>query len=125
VNVLRRDVFGSLPCEGEWSSALLADGNIGIGGDPVRLLGRVRRLLAPGGRVVVDLAPPGMGLTVGAIRIHAGDRTSRRFPWAVLSPEAVGGVASSAGLSVGDVHEYDGRWFAVLTRKEVPSPCLS
>ena len=54
-----RDVFGPLPGEGRWDTALLADGNIGIGGDPVALLARVRELLAPEGRVVVDLAAPG------------------------------------------------------------------
>ncbi|MGH3346947.1 MAG: class I SAM-dependent methyltransferase, partial [Nocardioides sp.] len=34
---LRRNVFATLPGEGRWSTALLADGNIGIGGDPVTL----------------------------------------------------------------------------------------
>ena len=33
---LRRDVFAPLPGEGRWGTALLADGNVGIGGDPVR-----------------------------------------------------------------------------------------
>ena len=51
----------ALPGEGRWHTALLADGNIGIGGDPVRLLQRVRTLLAPGGRVVVELGAPGVG----------------------------------------------------------------
>ena len=35
---LRRDVFAPLPGEGRWYTALLADGNVGIGGDPVALL---------------------------------------------------------------------------------------
>ena len=35
---------------GRWQHVLLADGNIGIGGDPVALLRRCRDLLAPGGR---------------------------------------------------------------------------
>ena len=125
VKALHGDVFGSLPSEGAWGTALLADGNIGIGGDPVRLLRRVRRLLAPDGHVVVDLAPAGAGLTVGMVRLHVGDRVSRKFPWAVLGVDAVADVAGSAGLSVTDVHEYDGRWFAVLARKEIPIPCLS
>jgi len=38
-------VFDPLPAEGAWSTALLFDGNIGIGGDPARLLTRVRELL--------------------------------------------------------------------------------
>ncbi|HLN78076.1 MAG TPA: methyltransferase domain-containing protein [Nocardioidaceae bacterium] len=125
VNAIHGDVFGALPREGAWGTALLADGNIGIGGDPVRLLRRVRRLLAPHGQVVVDLAPAGAGLTVGLVRIHAGSRTSQSFPWAVVGADAVADVAAAAGLSVRDVHEYDGRWFAVLVRKEIPDPCLS
>ncbi|HWU22038.1 MAG TPA: methyltransferase domain-containing protein, partial [Nocardioides sp.] len=50
---LQRDVFARVPGEGRWATALLADGNIGIGGDPAALLTRARRLLHPGGRVVV------------------------------------------------------------------------
>jgi SAM-dependent methyltransferase len=43
---VRRDLFGPLPAEGLWRHALLVDGNIGIGGDPVRLLTRCAALLA-------------------------------------------------------------------------------
>jgi SAM-dependent methyltransferase len=118
VEVLHADVFGPLPREGAWSSVLLADGNIGIGGDPVALLLRVRRLLAPGGRVVVDLAQPGAGLTVGLVRLEVGVHTSRTFPWALVGPDAVGSVAAAAGLAVAGVHEYAGRWFAVLALPE-------
>ena len=38
VNVLERSVFDRVPGAGRWRSALLLDGNIGIGGDPVALL---------------------------------------------------------------------------------------
>ena len=34
--VLRRDVFESLPATGRWQTVLLADGNVGLGGDPLR-----------------------------------------------------------------------------------------
>ena len=46
---IRRDVFDLLPGEGRWQHVLLADGNIGIGGDPAALLRRVRQLLSPAG----------------------------------------------------------------------------
>ena len=52
VATLLRDVFDPVPGEGRWETALLADGNIGIGGDPVALLERIRDLIAPTGRVV-------------------------------------------------------------------------
>lgn len=114
VPALRRDVFGSLPGEGRWSTALLADGNIGIGGDPERLLARLRGVLAPAGRVVADLAPPGTGLcTLTATLEHAGEH-GEPFPWAVVGPEAIGRVAREAGLAVRQTRAVAGRWFAVL-----------
>lgn len=62
-----RDVFDPLPGEGRWQTALLADGNIGIGGDPVALLRRVRELVDPRGRIVVEVADHA-GLTVADVR---------------------------------------------------------
>ncbi|MDP9436574.1 MAG: class I SAM-dependent methyltransferase [Actinomycetota bacterium] len=44
------DVFGPLPDTAGWRTVLLADGNVGIGGDVARMLRRVRALLEPGGR---------------------------------------------------------------------------
>ena len=55
VSAILRNVFERVPAEGRWETVLLADGNLGIGGDPVRLLRRMAQLLAPGGRVVADL----------------------------------------------------------------------
>ena len=49
-HVLLRSVFDELPGVGTWRTALLLDGNIGIGGTPERLLRRVGSLLAAGGR---------------------------------------------------------------------------
>ena len=37
-SALRRSVFDPVPGEGRWRTVLLADGNVGIGGDPVALL---------------------------------------------------------------------------------------
>lgn len=37
---IERSVFGRVPARGRWRTILLLDGNIGIGGDPARLLGR-------------------------------------------------------------------------------------
>ena len=57
---LCRDVFERLPREGRWQTVLLADENLGIGGDPEALLARARELLEPGGRAVVEVAAPGV-----------------------------------------------------------------
>lgn len=111
-----RNVFDSVPGEGRWSTALLADGNIGIGGDPHVLLARVSALLAPGGRVVVDLAAPGTGIRTRAVRLETAKLRSRTFPWSVVGADAIGALAVSAGLSVLALNSYGDRWFAVLDK---------
>ncbi len=116
VSALHRDVFDHLPGEGAWTCALLADGNIGIGGDPVALLRRVAAVLAPGGWVVADLAPPGVGLRTRTVELECGGFRSDPFPWTVLGPESVDDVARAAGLRVDSLHAYDDRWFVVLVR---------
>ncbi len=113
---LLRDVFAPLPWEGCWGTALLADGNIGIGGDPLRLLRRVAQLLAPGGRVVVDIAGPGSGLQTYAMSLECGGLRSDVFPWAEVGPEALADLAPQAGFAVSVVDSIDGRWFAVAER---------
>ena len=42
---LHRDVFDALPGMGRWQTVLLADGNVGLGGDPWRVLQRAGELL--------------------------------------------------------------------------------
>ena len=108
-----RDVFDRVPAEGRWGTVLLADGNLGIGGDPSRLLTRLRHLLAPGGLVVADVAPPGTGLRTGTVRLTAGGLTSEPFPWAVVGADAVATVARDAGFA-SSTRNIGGRWVAVL-----------
>ena len=57
-NAMVGSIFGDVPGAGRWRSALLLDGNIGIGGRPARLLRRVTELLAPGAMLLVELAAP-------------------------------------------------------------------
>jgi SAM-dependent methyltransferase len=116
VSAVLGDVFGEVPAEGTWDTALLADGNIGIGGDPVRLLRRLRGLLAPAGRVVVDLAAYGAGVRHARVRLSSDLHTSGEFPWAVVGADAIAAVADAAGFSRTEPHEYAGRWFAVVER---------
>jgi SAM-dependent methyltransferase len=115
-SALLRDVFSPLPGEGRWGTALLADGNIGIGGDPVALLRRAAELLEDGGRVVVDLAAPGTGLETRQVQLQAGSVKSRPFAWSVLGTDALEGVARSAGLLVAELVRFGDRWFAVLVK---------
>ena len=118
-SAVRRDVFDRVPGEGRWHSALLADGNIGIGGNPVALLQRVRALLAPGGRVVVEVAPPGTGQVRGWAVLETADRRSRPFRWATLGVDDVARTATAAGFPSHGIHRLGDRWAAVLS--EVPS----
>ena len=116
VSALRRNVFDALPGEGRWETVLLADGNIGIGGAPVRLLRRATELLARNGRVVCDLATPGTGVRLHAARLVTELKHSRVFPWAQVGPEAIERLAADAGLALTHLDDHHGRWFAVLSR---------
>ncbi len=117
VTAMARDVFDELPREGQWQTALLADGNVGIGGDPVALLSRVRELLHPRGRVVVELAAPGSGHHSSWAELHCGDLRSRPFKWSVVGAEAIAELAEEAGFHVSGVHAYERRWCAVLEQR--------
>lgn len=108
------DVLAAEPALGTWDTALLADGNIGIGGDPERLLRRVGLLLTPGGRVVADVAPHGSGLRLLELRLQSVSALSPAFPWSVVGADRVGQLAATAGLSHLETHEVGGRWFVVL-----------
>jgi SAM-dependent methyltransferase len=117
VAALHRDVFASLPGEGRWDTVLLADGNIGIGGDPVALLMRVVELLAPAGRVVADLAAPGTGVHARSLTIRSDGGSTRPFRWASVGVDEVAALGAAAGLTCAEAHDIDGRWFGVLERR--------
>jgi SAM-dependent methyltransferase len=93
--MVRADVFGPLPGEGTWSHVLLADGNVGIGGDPVRLLRRAAALLAPGGTVLVETGPEPDEWWCGTVLSEAA-----RLPWACLGASTLRALAPRAGLRV-------------------------
>lgn len=111
---LLRDVFAPVPGEGRWDVALLADGNIGIDGDPVRLLRRTYELVRAGGRVVVELDPAGTGLRHHRIHLRVGRRMTPAFDWARVGLDAIGRVAEVSGFSVETTVSLGGRHAAVL-----------
>ncbi|MGW0890413.1 SAM-dependent methyltransferase [Saccharopolyspora sp. NPDC002578] len=108
---LRRDLFSTLPGEGRWQTALLADGNVGIGGDPVALLHRVHRLLCADGLLIVELDPPGTGMRSGNVRMNG---TGAWFRWAWVGVDALAELAVETRFTVAHVAERSGRWFAEL-----------
>ncbi len=127
-SVLERSVFGPLPGEGRWATALLFDGNVGIGGDPAALLRRVASLLRPSGVVVVELSHPGIGLRRDHVVLEVNGSDVGPFPWAWVGADAVTEVAAGAGLAVRRCLPVASRWFAWLEpvlRQDPGGPCGS
>ncbi|MBA2497435.1 MAG: hypothetical protein H0V33_10145 [Acidimicrobiia bacterium] len=114
--VLRRSVFDPLPGERRWSTVLLLDGNIGIGGDPLALLRRVAQLLGRGGHAVVEVEPPGRGDEDLTVRVEVDDVVGPWFPWARVGADGWGALAAAAGLVPLEFQVGDDRWFARAER---------
>ncbi|MDQ6658769.1 MAG: class I SAM-dependent methyltransferase [Actinomycetota bacterium] len=115
---LQRNVFDEIPGEQRWEHILLADGNIGIGGDAVRLLSRCAGLLAPGGKILLDVGPPGTALSARQVRVAVGDRTSGWFRWSWLGVDALSVISATAGLTPTAVWRNGSRWQAELTASD-------
>jgi SAM-dependent methyltransferase len=110
------DVFGDVPLAGRWRTALLMDGNVGIGGAPEALLRRTRELLAPRGAALVELDPPGAPTLRTRVRIEAPGVVSEWFRWARVGVDGIEPLAARAGLAVEDLRCPGGRWLARLRR---------
>lgn len=111
--VLHASIFDRALDHSRWATVLLADGNIGIGGDPVALLSRARDLCT--GNLLVELDGPETPTGPVQVRIETSTgRTSSWFPWAHVSATDVPRVAAEAGLSVRTTWCAEGRWFTEL-----------
>ena len=108
-------IFEPIPYEGSWSTALLLDGNIGIGGDPVALLTRCREVLRSNGDLIVETHPDAsrdrayQGSLVGQ-----DGHVSDSFPWAEVGRAALAAHAADAGLRVTQSWGGAGRAFSRL-----------
>jgi SAM-dependent methyltransferase len=116
VAALHRCVFSPVPGEGRWGHVLLADGNVGIGGNPKRLLQRCAALAGSGGEVIVEVDPPGEPSWSAHVALTDGTRTSRPFAWAGIGVDDLDTYATSAAMSVLETWTEADRWFARLTR---------
>jgi SAM-dependent methyltransferase len=119
--VLQKSVFDPLPGQGRWRSVLLADGNIGIGGDPERLLQRCGELLAGDGIAIIEVEP--LASVVGGwrayrARLERGRSRGPWFCWAVVGADAIADLARAAGLRLLRLDRVtaEGRCFAHLGR---------
>jgi SAM-dependent methyltransferase len=114
---VRASVFDRVPGAGRWRSALLLDGNIGIGACPTLLLDVVASLLAAGGEILVELRPPGGGVVIEELRLEHAGACSAWFRWATVAVDAIDDLATAAGLGVVESWSDAGRWFARLERR--------
>ncbi|WUA22983.1 class I SAM-dependent methyltransferase [Streptomyces canus] len=115
---LRRSVFESLPGEGRWGTALLIDGNVGIGGDPQALLDRMSQLLTPGGLLIAETATdPDIDERVQVRVTDARGATGNPFPWARLGSPALLRHAARTDWAPVDQWTAGGRSFVSLRRR--------
>jgi len=117
--MLRRDLFCPLPGEGTWQHVLLADGNIGIGGDPLRLLRRAGRLLRAGGTLLVETDPTPHLLWQGTARVADG----APLPWACAGADALCRLTATLGMHATD--GYRGRRSFVQFAFSAAGPAVS
>jgi SAM-dependent methyltransferase len=114
VNVLERSVFDRVPGRGRWRSALLFDGNIGIGGDPAALLARIAELLRDDGRIIVETEPIDGSDDVVLVRAETGEQVGPWFRWTTVGPRRLHRLAAALDLVVSESWEDDDRRFLRL-----------
>jgi SAM-dependent methyltransferase len=108
------DVFETPAVAGAWDHVLLADGNIGIGGNPHRMLRRARQLLHPRGTVVAEVDAHGTGVRHEHRRWETRHSATAWFAWSRVGGEAVHGLARAAGLVVASATECSGRHLVTM-----------
>ncbi|MCX4978148.1 bifunctional 2-polyprenyl-6-hydroxyphenol methylase/3-demethylubiquinol 3-O-methyltransferase UbiG [Streptomyces sp. NBC_00620] len=122
---LHRSVFEPLPGEGRWDTALLIDGNVGIGGDPAALLRRMSQLLSSGGLLIVEAVPDmdvDERVDVDVVRVaNAHGAAGPAFPWARLGAPALLRHAARAGWRPDAQWEAGGRSFVALRNRSTSS----
>jgi SAM-dependent methyltransferase len=111
---LRRDVFDALPGTGRWHNVLLADGNVGLGGDPWRILRRAAELLRPRGRCLAEFDSAIDGIHAGSVRLESRRTVGPWFPWASVGIDCAARLAEDVGLAVAGVHPIGRRVVASL-----------
>ena len=104
---LRRAIAEPLPAEGRWGTALLLDGNIGIGGNVNDLLDRCRGLVVPGGLIICEVDNDPDRNDTERVRLSTDLAESAPFAWARVGTRAVQRAAAPLDLLV--VEEWHAR----------------
>ncbi|MDP8961380.1 MAG: class I SAM-dependent methyltransferase [Actinomycetota bacterium] len=118
--VLQRSIFEPVAKSGTWSTALLLDGNIGIGGDPRALLARVSAVIRPGGRILTELGPPDVADVSGRARVDHHGCLGPWFNWATVGAASLEAIAAAAGMQVSHTWRIGERWFAEIETATTP-----
>ncbi|MGE0216630.1 methyltransferase domain-containing protein [Mycolicibacterium sp.] len=111
---LRRDVFAPLPGTGRWQTVLLADGNVGLAGDPARVLRRAAELLADSGRCIAEFDARATGIDVEWVRLESARAVGPWFRWASVGIDCMPALAHRVGLAVAGIHPIGARVVATL-----------
>jgi SAM-dependent methyltransferase len=112
--VLRRDVFEQLPGTGRWHTVLLADGNVGLGGDPLRVLRRAAELVRRDGHCLVEFDAVARGIRTGWVRLESSRTIGPWFRWASVGIDCAAELAQEAGLALTGIHPIGDRVVASL-----------
>jgi SAM-dependent methyltransferase len=115
IPALLRDVFEPLPGTGSWETVLLADGNVGLAGDPRRVLQRAAELLCAGGRCVAEFDPSTVGVQARWVRLETSSSIGPWFKWASVGVDCAAALAEEVGLALVGLHPIGERVVATLT----------
>jgi SAM-dependent methyltransferase len=111
-------VFDPVPDEGHWDTAIVIDGNVGIGGDPEALLARCRDIVRAGGHIIVETDPDqDADRTYTANVVDTDGRVSAEFPWAEIGRRALERKARRVGLSPRQHWQIAGRSFCEFVQR--------
>jgi rSAM/selenodomain-associated transferase 1 len=112
--ILRRDLVDQLPGEGRWGTALLLDGNVGIGGDVPALLLRCRDLVGPGGLIICETDPDPDRDDRYDLVLTDAQRCSEPMAWVSLGIRSLQGIAATLDLILVEEWQAGGRAFVSL-----------
>ena len=103
----------------QWKHILLADGNVGIGGDPVRLVRRLARHLHPTGTMLVEVDASDVGLVSSRIQLRTDHLVSEPFEWARVGLAATEQISREAGLRLHGIAHSRSRTVATLVHRDL------
>ena len=112
--MLRRNVFEPLPAMGRWRTVLLADGNVGLGGDPRRVLRRAAELLCRGGHCIAEFDLATTGIRTALVRLESPHAVGPWFRWASVGIDCAAELAEEVGLAVKEIYPIGKRVVASL-----------